>query len=134
RRAQLDMAREQGRVTGISAARLRLAQELSERECIAQAEVEALRADRMHGLRRIADQHATRRRGARGEHPRERIRLAPAGAREAPCAPAEALVHEREERVIVERRHLWGIGRGYAEHEARATFAERQQRDRTRIG
>ena len=80
----------------------RLDQQFGQTQCIAQAEVEALRAERMHGLRGIADQRHARRSQRIGQLARERIRLALARPTQSSGAIAEALMHEGNEGRIIE--------------------------------
>src|SRR3546814_1590033 len=74
------MVGKQARVAGIAAAGF---DQFGQRQRVAQAEVEALRADRMQGLCGIADQHRARRDGLPGHRADGRIDAARADRKEA---------------------------------------------------
>src|SRR3546814_4545095 len=87
------MVGKQARVAGIAAAGF---YQFGQRQRVAQAEVEALRADRMQGLCGIADQHRARRDGLPGHRANGRIDAARADRKEAADAPAERALRSEE--------------------------------------
>src|SRR3546814_7995845 len=73
--------------------------QFGQRQRVAQAEVEALRADRMQGLCGIADQHRARRDGLPGHRADGRIDAARADRKEAADAPAERALDRKSTRL-----------------------------------
>ena len=100
---------------------------------IAQAQVEALRSDRMQALRRIADQY--RARGGRGMRacPYRRIAAAWTGFEEAAGAPAEGALQARKPGCVVERSDRVGFLARHAMDHAVMMVATRQQGGRAVI-
>ena len=99
------MAGKQCRGAGIAA----IGDAFGQGQGIAQAQVESLRAERVQRLRGIADQHRARRDQLRRHATDDRIGAARAAGEEAPGAPAEGVLHAREEGGIVERGHRVGV-------------------------
>ena len=108
--------------------------QLGQGQRIAQAEVETLRADRVHGLGGIAHQHRARPGQPARRDAMDRIRMALAGPAQAAKTPAETPLHQFDETRIVQRGDRVRLLGGHGEHQPAAPFGQRQQRDRAVIG
>src|SRR5690606_418992 len=115
---------------GVSAALTRALNQLRQRQSITQAQVEALRADRVDGLRGIADQHRARRDGPVRQYPGCRIRGACAASKEASDTPTKRGLGVLQETGLVEAGDGIGCLPRNRVYQSVVAVAARQQRRR----
>ena len=126
------VAGERLRVAGVEPEADRVGDALGERGDVAEREVQSLAGDRMHAVRRIADEREPCRDVAARQMHLERPRLARAGERDLAELAAEPLFHLGEEALIVEREDAPGLAGVLRPGDAGAVAGERQDRERTR--
>ena len=105
----------------------RLTQHIGKTQRVAQAEVEALRTDRMDGLRGVADQHQPLGHQLLRDDALQRPGAARADLEHAARAPAELPLQPFDEAGIVERHRRVGLIARHAAQGAEAPTGHRQQ-------
>ena len=113
---------------------VRILQQFGQGQRIAQAQVEALRTQRMDGLRGIAQQHRAFTGQCARQHLDERVSAARAGFEQPTGTPADRILQALQPGRIVQRHHRIGLIAGHAMHGAEVAVTARQQGGRAGIG
>ena len=128
------IARQQPGCSDIAAAPMRFHHQFADGRGIAQAKVQALRADRRDHMRGFADQHDAARRKRLGGLGAEREHPAPGLHRDLAEDRMRAPFELGRERIVIERREPLGLRRLDHADDARTRARQRHQRERSAFG